>query len=159
GRSLARLALSLADFRSYRDNSTKQYVKSIGFRAEGDPVYPDLAFSLPESAITRHEIRKDARTVVGLGVMVDAGRYGKSAQDSDIHSRYLETLAAFGKHLLTQGDDVRLLIGDLADVPTRHEFGNLLRERVSQSERERIIDEAVHSPEELLSQIEATDFV
>src|SRR5262249_39373323 len=47
GRWLVKSALSLANFRSYRDNSTKQYLKSIGFHADSDLVYPDLVFSLP----------------------------------------------------------------------------------------------------------------
>jgi polysaccharide pyruvyl transferase WcaK-like protein len=159
GRYFVRLALSLADFRSYRDNSTKQYLKSIGFRADEDQIYPDLAFSLPESLIARHGIRKNGRTVVGLGLMVDAGSYGTSQQNSNVHSRYLETLAIFARYLLAQGNDVRLLIGDLADVPTKDEFRSLLRERLSQDDEEHIIDQAIFSPEDLLLQIEATDLL
>jgi polysaccharide pyruvyl transferase WcaK-like protein len=159
GRCFVRSVLSLADFRSYRDNSTKQYLKSMGFRADDDRIYPDLVFSLPEPPIARHGIGKDGRTEVGIGVMVDSGRYGTSQGNSNVHSRYLETLTIFGKYLLTEGNDVRLLIGDLSDVPTRHEFRNLLRERLSPGDNERIIDEPVFSPDEVLSQIDATDLV
>jgi polysaccharide pyruvyl transferase WcaK-like protein len=159
GRCFVRLALSLADFRSYRDNSTKQFLKSIGFQADDDRIYPDLVFSLPENLMTRHGIGKGSRTVVGLGLMIDAGNYGTSQQNSSAYLRYLETLAIFGKYLLAQGHDVRLLIGDLADAPTRNEFGNVLREQLSQDDEKRIINEAVLSPEDLLLQIAETDLV
>ena len=51
GRFCVKTALTLADFRSYRDASTVQYLKSIGFPADRDSIYPDLAFSLPETVV------------------------------------------------------------------------------------------------------------
>ena len=41
----------------------------IGFRADNDRVYPDLAFSLPLAAVCHAHTEKRQRTVVGLGVM------------------------------------------------------------------------------------------
>ena len=58
GRYFVKSALALADFRSYRDASTVQYVRGIGFRANNDSVYPDLAFSLPENVIPRAALRR-----------------------------------------------------------------------------------------------------
>ena len=49
GRFFVKTALSKADFRSYRDESSLRYLEGISFRAGNDPVYPDLSFSLPES--------------------------------------------------------------------------------------------------------------
>jgi polysaccharide pyruvyl transferase WcaK-like protein len=159
GRWIVKSALSLADFRSYRDNSTKQYLKSIGFRADNDRVYPDLVFSLPETLIARQGDKKNQRTTVGLGLMVDAGKYGTSHRNNHVYHGYLATLVNFAEWSLARGNDVRLLIGDLADVPTRHEFRHLLSERLSERDEEHIIDEPVSSPEDLLRQIEATDIV
>ena len=53
GRRLVTSALSLADFRSYRDDATMSYLQGIGLRTDHDKVYPDLAFSLPEAAMPR----------------------------------------------------------------------------------------------------------
>ena len=159
GRWIVKSALSLADFRSYRDDSTKQYLKSIGFRADGDRVYPDLVFSLPETLIARRHENKNQRTTVGLGLMVDAGKYGTSHRNDEVYTGYLATLVNFAEWSLAQGNDVRLLIGDLADVPTRHEFRHLLRDRLSECHEEHIIDEPISSPEDLWAQIEATDIV
>ena len=70
GKWFVKSALSLADFRSYRDNSTMQYLKGIGFRADNDRVYPDLAFSLPEAAIPEAEIPyQDTKKVADLSLV------------------------------------------------------------------------------------------
>ena len=53
GRYFVKSALSMADFRSYRDDASMAYLKRIGFRTNGDRVYPDLVFSLPEITIPR----------------------------------------------------------------------------------------------------------
>jgi polysaccharide pyruvyl transferase WcaK-like protein len=157
GRWFVKSALSLADYRSYRDDATKQYLKSIGFRTDNDFVYPDLVFSLlPEAIVTRHG-RKHQRATVGLGLMTDAGRYGTS-QRNNVYHGYLATLVKFAEWSLAQGKDVRLLIGDQTDVPTRHEFRQLLKERLSEGD-EHIIDEPITSTEDLWRQIEATDIV
>ena len=68
GRVLVKAALSLADYRSYRDDASRDYLRGIGFRAKRDPVYPDLVFSLPEALLSRdharserHEARRGSR--------------------------------------------------------------------------------------------------
>src|SRR5271169_2985675 len=58
GRCFVKSALSLANFRSYRDDSTRQYLNRIGFRVDNDPVYPDLVFSLPEAVIPHQYAKK-----------------------------------------------------------------------------------------------------
>ena len=47
GKYFVKSALSLADFRSYRDNASLEYLKRIGFETNSDRIYPDLVFSLP----------------------------------------------------------------------------------------------------------------
>ena len=68
-------ALASADFRSYRDNSTLQYLEKCDLLTGKDQVYPDLAFSLPEAFI-RRGVNIKTRPVIGLGLMQEAGRYG-----------------------------------------------------------------------------------
>src|SRR5262249_6923212 len=102
---------------------------------------------------------KSRRTVVGLGLMDYAGKYSTTSPSHEIHLAYLENLASVVRWLLAQENDVRLLIGDLADVRTTQEFKGLLRERLSMCDEEHIIDEPVSSVEGLLSQIAATDLV
>jgi polysaccharide pyruvyl transferase WcaK-like protein len=159
GRFFVRAALTLADFRSYRDESTLQYLKGIGFRAGDDPVYPDLAFSLPESLVPHAHKREGRRLVVGLGLMEYAGKYSVERPTSAVYSAYLEALVEFVKWLLAHDYNVRLLIGDLVDIPVKQEFRSLLKERSVTHEEERIIDEPVASVEDLLKQLAATDLI
>jgi polysaccharide pyruvyl transferase WcaK-like protein len=159
GRCFVKSILSLADFRSYRDRSTMQYLKRIGFRTDNDRVYPDLAFSLPEAEIPGEASTKRCRTVVGLGVMEYAGKYSVAQPNDIIYSAYLENLVMVARWLLTREYDVRLLSGDLGDVHSRQEFRELLSERSVECDKGRIIDEPISSVKDLLSQIAATDVV
>jgi hypothetical protein len=113
-----------------------QYLKGIGFRADNDRVYPDLAFSLPVTVIPHQHTERRHRTVVGLGLMAYAGTYSNSRPSNAIYLAYLENLASVVRWLLAQENDVRLLIGDLADVRTTKEFRGLLRKRCRRSMRD-----------------------
>ena len=159
GKFFAKAALSLADFRSYRDESTLKYLQNIGFRTGDDPVYPDLAFSLPEDLAPRGDKKEGRRLVVGLGLMEYAGKYSVERPSDTTYSAYLKTLAEFVKWLLARDYDVRLLIGDLVDVPVKQEFRALLEQRSGTYDYGRIVDEPVASVDDLLKQIAATDFV
>ncbi len=158
GRVFVKSALSLADVRSYRDNSTKQYLKSIGFRADNDPVYPDLVFSLSDPAITQQPAKQNGRCVVGLGLMTYAQKYSNANPSIEIQKDYLENMAQFIRWLLAGENDVRLLIGELGDASTKQEIRGLL-DKFPKCDDRRIIDEPIFSVESLLSQIAATDIV
>ena len=54
---------------------------------------------------------------------------------------------------------MRLLIGDLDDIVTVREFETLLRARLANYDEVRVIAEPIGSTEELLSQLDATDFI
>jgi polysaccharide pyruvyl transferase WcaK-like protein len=159
GRLFVRLILSLADFRSYRDDSTLQYLASIGFRADNDQVSPDLAFSLPEAVIPGGDADKNHRRVVGLGVMAYAGKYSIANPTDEIYLAYLENLVVFTEWLLARGYDVRLLIGDLWDTDATNQFRTLLSERMSPGDEKHVIETPIRSVDDLLWEIATTDLV
>jgi len=158
GRFFVKFALSLANFRSYRDESTLQYLEDIGFSAYKDPVYPDLAFSLPPALLPDGQARAGRGLIVGLGLMEYAGMYGIERTTSADYAAYLDTLVQFVTWLLRREYKVRLLIGDIMDVPATRKFKSLLKER-SVMHEDQIIDEPVESTEDLLQALAATDFV
>ena len=83
GRGLVKATLSLADYRSYRDDASRDYLRGIGFPAKRDRVYPDLVFGLPESLLSRDHARSEGtRRVVGLGLMVYHGKYSAGRSTS-----------------------------------------------------------------------------
>jgi polysaccharide pyruvyl transferase WcaK-like protein len=159
GKYLVKSALSLADFRSYRDESSREWLKGIGFRADNDQIYPDLVFSLPETVIPLQDNKQRSRSVVGLGLMEYAGRYSVANPSSGTFVTYLENLVVFAEWLLAREYDVRLLIGDDYDNPVTQEFRSLLKKRLGTYDEQRIIDQPVFSVEQLLSQLAATDIV
>jgi polysaccharide pyruvyl transferase WcaK-like protein len=159
GRWFVKSILYFADFRSYRDDSTMQYLRGIGFRVDNDRVYPDLAFSLPEAVIPHQDTKKNRRSVVGLGVMEYAGKYSVANPSDTIYLAYLDSLVTVVKWLLAREYDVRLLIGDLGDMHSMQEFRGLLRKRLSVCDEGHIIDEPINSVEDLLSQIASTEIV
>jgi polysaccharide pyruvyl transferase WcaK-like protein len=159
GRYFAKSVLSLADFRSFRDHASKAYMEGIGFAKNGDRVYPDLVFSLPEAMLPHSENQGSRRRTVGLGLMEYAGRYSVANPRSETYTAYLESLATFVKWLLANNYDIRLLIGDICDTPVLEDFKSLLNGRLGTSEGQRITDTPILSVTQLMSQLAETDIV
>src|SRR5690242_14719660 len=158
-RWLVKSALSLADFRSYRDSHSAQYLESIGFRTRNDRVYPDLVFSLADAVIADQAARNPSKPVIGIGLMSHAERYGVPNPKHETYLQYLNHLTKVVKWLVGQRYDVNLTIGNYWDIPVREEFRRLLKEHVSEIEEKHIIDEPISCVEQLLSQLAATDMV
>ncbi len=154
-------ALALADYRSYRDSFSKQYVKSIGFERKSDRVYPDLAFSLPRTMIPQCNRGIRTKPVVGVGLLDYNGRIGLRQPGSEaIYLDFISKLDTFVAWLLDHQYTVRILIGDaLYDSRVKRDLLALIEKGASKFENGQIIDEPVSSVEELLSQLATTDVV
>ncbi len=105
-------ALRVANYRSYRDLPSLEYLKNLGVDTSRDHVYPDLAFSLP---IRAPSIRKPAwpPTAVGLGVIGYYGWRHDHASGELVYQTYVRKLTRFMHWLLAKGYCVRLITGDL----------------------------------------------
>jgi len=159
GKFFVKTALSLADFRSFRDQSSLQCIKGIGLRANNDLTYPDLVFSLPDTALPAYAGNGKCKRIVALGLMEYAGRYSTEIPSSQTHRPYLEILLVFVKWLLDHNYDIRLLIGDQGDTSVTREFKHLLKARLGVYDENRIIDQPALSVEQLLPQIAEADIV
>jgi polysaccharide pyruvyl transferase WcaK-like protein len=109
-------AARLAHYRSYRDELSREAMRTMGVDTAADGVYPDLAFALeaPEPA--------PATGVVGVGVMAYYGGNDDRARADELHERYLVALKGFVRHLVDSGRSVRLFTGDVADDPVVEEI-------------------------------------
>jgi len=159
GKYFVKSALSLADFRSYRDNASFNYLKGIGFSTNSDRIYPDLVFSLPEAMLPRDSDERTKRSIIGLGLMPHAGKYSSATAGDKIYREYLKNLVAFARWLLTHDYDIRLLMGDLGDRAALEQFKSLLKASWGAYDGKRIINQPALSVEQLLPQIAATDIV
>jgi polysaccharide pyruvyl transferase WcaK-like protein len=152
-------ALSLADYRSYRDDFSKHYLASIGFDTRNDSVCPDLAFSLkPEPPVPPGQNR--GGRVVGLGLMDYYGNDPTGRSSEATYQQYLEQMTTFLAWLLERNYTVRLLIGDATyDTRIRGDVVKKLQERGIRYDQRQIVDEPIGSVEELIDQLAATDVV
>lgn len=160
GRGLVKTTLSLADYRSYRDDTSRDYLGGIGFPAMRDRVYPDLVFGLPESLLSRDQGRSEGtRRVVGLGVMMYHGKYSAGHERPETYTAYLECLAVFATWLLEHDYDIRLLLGDGGDTTVIDEFRSVLQSRLGPYDEERITERPIASLQDVLAELAATDVV
>jgi polysaccharide pyruvyl transferase WcaK-like protein len=159
-RWIVKAALSLADYRSYRDRFSQRYLHSIGFDTSNDCVYPDLVFSSPKSEIPTSPQRNGNHPVIGLGLMDYYGQDCNPEHGIHIYNNYIQTLTEFAAWLLSNGYSVRLLIGDLAyDRRARDDAFRLLQEKGVVTDPGTIINVSVGSAEELWTQLAQTDMV
>lgn len=112
-RRLFAWAARLAQYRSCRDNPSRDFLAAAGVDVRRDAVFPDLVFALPVPPVIPRRPEEPLR--VGVGIM---GYYGWS-HDRDggagIHRAYLGKMEEFVTWLLASGHAVRLLTGDAGD--------------------------------------------
>jgi polysaccharide pyruvyl transferase WcaK-like protein len=159
-RFFVKAALGLANYRSYRDSFSKNYLESIGFKKDGDTVYPDLAFSLPRTMMATGPQRDKRHNVIGVGLIKHSRRRATSENDETIYQDYIAKVGAFVSWLLEREYTVRLLIGDVVyDGRARQDLKALLERDGLRYESGNIVDDPPQSVSELLSQLATTDVV
>jgi polysaccharide pyruvyl transferase WcaK-like protein len=159
-RWLVKFALSLADYRSYRDMFSRRYLARIGFDTSRDRVYPDLAFSFLRAEIPLAPRQPGPRRIIGLGLMDYYGNGSSPEQGQHIYQDYVQTVTEFAGWLLARGYSVRLLIGDLTyDKRVCGDVFRILEETGVTFETGRMIREPVASVQDLWAQLADTDVV
>lgn len=156
-RRLMTWAARLAHYRSYRDAISKTFLSHVGLETGNDPIYPDIAFSLP--APPPVERVDGERLRIGLGVMSYYGWYGFAEGSEEIYARYIEKLARFSVHLLDRGHAIRLLTGETTDA---HAVEDLLQRVTAERPRtpsEQLIAEPAGSLGDLMDQMAQTDLI
>jgi polysaccharide pyruvyl transferase WcaK-like protein len=157
---LVKAALALADYRSYRDGFSKEYLESLHFDTKSDSVRPDLAFSLPKTMIPSPQVHDGHPAVIGVGIITYSHRRGNSGNVESGYSNYITKLSTFVTWLLEHQYTVRLLIGDAVyDHRARKDLRSLLEVSGINYEDRKIIDEPASSVDELLSQLANIDLV
>jgi polysaccharide pyruvyl transferase WcaK-like protein len=158
-RWFVKTALKLADYRSYRDATSRDYLATIGLDVKNDPVYPDLAFSLPRTVVPADYDAGRREVVIGVG-LVDYYGVGSSAQDRGTYHEYIGCMVSFVAAMLKRNYVVRILIGDFVyDQRVRHDLRKALEERGASYQDGFIIDTPASSVDELLTQLACVDIV
>jgi polysaccharide pyruvyl transferase WcaK-like protein len=112
-RRLARAVGVLADYRSFRDTGSRDFMISTGLDVPADEIAPDIVFSLPWSGSTEP---RTGRPLVAIPVMKYHGWYAQQ-RTASIANRHTSALGTFCGWLLDQGYAVRLVSADVGDQP------------------------------------------
>ena len=159
-RAMMLRALRLADYRSYRDQASLEYVRGVGFDTSGDQVYPDLVFGLPHIANTPRLPAAARPQSVGLGVIGYYGWLHEPNTGEPLYLAYVAKLKEFVGWLLDQNYSVRLLTGDLpVDQRPVDDILQFARQSGQPGWPERVIAEPIADVEGLFEQIAQTDIV
>jgi polysaccharide pyruvyl transferase WcaK-like protein len=153
-----RTALSLACYRSYRDEGSRQLARAITPTADG-PVLPDLAFSLP---FTRQPSMATPNSA-GLRVGVSPIAYARSGmwptEDQAQYERYMDELASFLAVLLRRGIFVTLFSSSSPDDQLFDDLRARIDPRLESEARARLLFGNVTSVQDLLVLLHSLDFV
>jgi polysaccharide pyruvyl transferase WcaK-like protein len=118
-RWMFRTTARLASYRSYRDELSRDAARGLGVDVGDDAVFPDLVLGLPP-----HPTHRDAR-LVGVGLMNYRGRAEDRGQADELHARYTQRMGSLVRRLVDEGWRVRLLVGDVEDVPVADRVADL----------------------------------
>jgi len=119
-RFFVRIALRLAEYRSYRDPDSKIAAQALIDAPDGQ-VYPDLAFSYPSPVIqvsSDGALRDDARLVVGVNPIAYCDPRAWPRKDERRYATYISQLAEMVRWLLKEGYHVRFFTTDSPDAAT-----------------------------------------
>ncbi|HZO70333.1 MAG TPA: polysaccharide pyruvyl transferase family protein [Kribbellaceae bacterium] len=153
-RWVMKTATTLADYRSYRDELSRDAMRGMGVDTSRDRVYPDLAFALP---VPRAE--NAATKTVGVGVMAYYGTYVDRRQADDIYSTYVEKLTTFVRWLVDEGYRVRFFTGDPADESVASAVTSDLRRTRPELADTRLVTDFAPTLSGLIEQMAAVDVV
>jgi polysaccharide pyruvyl transferase WcaK-like protein len=154
-----RWALSLADYRSYRDQFSKTLIEKIGLSSD-DPVYPDLAHSLKIPNIFAQWDATKTRPLIGIGPIgyFKPGCWPEA--DEARYSEYLSKMASFVAWLIENQYSVVFLVGEAYfDLLAINDLKQILARNGVSSESGQIIETTIQSVEDLICQLSATDMV
>jgi polysaccharide pyruvyl transferase WcaK-like protein len=151
GKFFCKSALSLAAYRSFRDEESKQKVEELGVAGE-NRVFPDLAFGLETKNSFIGEADRRGRNVIGVSPMAYCDPRFWPIKDMSAHRNYLTILASFVSWLLRNGYEVVLFPTQISmDRIAIDELKSSVLEDVPHDLWARLSDAIPHSVEECLS--------
>jgi polysaccharide pyruvyl transferase WcaK-like protein len=162
GRRMARRvftrAARLASYRSFRDQLSKDAMRATGLGIADDPVYPDLAFSLPIPAV-RSATPPGQPTTVGVGVMTYRGTDDDRDRAEEVYDEYVAKMTRFVHWLVENGHRVRLLTGDHEDELVSAAILADVRKNRPELDPSWVVEDPPKSLDELMEQMAALDTV
>ncbi len=112
-RFFVRWALRFADYRSFRDEDSRELVHSLGVKGMMQ-VYPDPAYSLVVSEFLKVASPGTAAPTVGLNPFGFCDPRIWPRKDDSLYKKYLDKIAQFSAWLLEQGYNLRVFTTEIS---------------------------------------------
>jgi polysaccharide pyruvyl transferase WcaK-like protein len=160
-RFFVRVALSLAEYRSYRDPGSKAAVQTL-IDARNDPVYPDLAFSysFPVVQASHRNSSRDRRLLIGVSPIAYRDPRSWPLKDERRYGEYIRHMAEVVSWLVREQCDVLLFTTDSPDTATVKDIRAIIsKSAIDENAIQELPSSADLSPDGLLKGIAAADLI
>lgn len=159
GRFFVKNSLTQATYRSYRDETSLNLVKSLGVCGQNS-VFPDLVYSLQIEALSSADSSCDLRRIVGINpVPFYDGKYWLGA-DACQYEGYIGKLAGFALWIIRRGYRILFFPTQLRlDPPVIRDIQRLMKNELGPDLEQKIVHKPIASFDDLVSAIDMTDMV
>lgn len=161
-RLFLRQALRWSAYRSFRDQTSVDAVRSLGVPGE-NPIFPDLAFSLDLSSIAADgnpvDLRR-GRGIVGVNPFPHYDGRHMPKDDPALYREFLKKMTDFAAWLLRRGYSVMLLSTQTSADPKV--CADMVRILAAQKDLEldgRLVTPPIHNYDDLIRRLSECDFV
>ncbi len=152
-----RNSLKLADYRTFREKSSRDFSISLGINEKKNTVYPDIVFGIPVEKYLKQQSINWPPKVVGLGIMNYRGWNRNKDDGLIIYNCYKEKLNKLVNALLKKGFTVRIIIGNRnSDKRTSEE---LSQELMCVDNHNRVLFNIIETHEDVFKVISRCDLV
>jgi len=151
-----RSAALMASYRSYRDDYSLEYMRTLGVDVSTDRRYPDIAFTLSPPTPYINPTVSD-RLSVAVGVMHYRGWRVNEPRSEDIYEDYVGKISTFVIWLLAKGLRITLVTGDIADQAALQDVMKRVVSAVSDESVSRMEMGTIGSLHTVMSQLSTVD--
>ncbi|MCB8977317.1 MAG: polysaccharide pyruvyl transferase family protein [Ardenticatenaceae bacterium] len=151
-------ALSLADYRSFRDKFSKELIQSIGLN-KNDPIYPDQGWGLEVKNQSCSQV-ETKRQIVGIGPMGYFREGCWPESDEAKYAYYLEKMAAFVLWLLDKEYAIMFLPGEVHfDQLVISDLIEVIRQKGEPELEQFLLRPTILTVDDLMANLKVVDFV
>jgi polysaccharide pyruvyl transferase WcaK-like protein len=156
GRYFAKLALKKAQYKSYRDETSREWIRRLGFPDEDIHVCPDLAFALDLPIPKSGDDNPAAEQIIGINpIPFDNEKYWVGAS-AKAYKEFVSILAEFSLWLIERKYKVMLFPTQLTlDPPVINDIEAMVIRRGNQDASNRLSKVKVTSIDDLIRNISA----
>jgi polysaccharide pyruvyl transferase WcaK-like protein len=159
GKFFARTSLGLASYRSYRDETSRAFVETLGVVGQNS-VFPDLVYSLQIQPPSFKGSHRYALPIVGINPVPFSDEHYWVGASPIKYETYISKLASFALWVIQRGYRVWFFPTQLQlDPPVINDIKHVLEVKANRDLSEHIVNQPICSFDELVSAICVMDIV